>query len=63
MKDRLKEAIGQTAYILDCLRVLKEIMDSGSCNDCEIRYRCEYSPRVGQQVRYNCPFYERDEEP
>jgi hypothetical protein len=28
------------------------------CNDCK-NHNCGYMPRVGQMVRYNCPFYKR----
>lgn len=58
MKDELEKAIGRTAYVLDCLRVLKEIMDSGSCNECEFRTDCRYAPKPEQLVRYNCPHFE-----
>lgn len=58
MKDALEKAIGRTAYVLDCLRVLKEIMDAGSCNECEFSTDCRYAPKPGQLVRYNCPHFE-----
>lgn len=38
------------------LIVLKEIWDSGSCNDCQ-NGQCEWRPKLGQLVRYNCPHY------
>jgi len=57
---RLDEAIAQTAYVLDCLRSLKTIWESGDCNNCGIKNKCEYVPYPGEQVRYNCPFYEDD---
>ena len=58
--DRLSKTISDVAYILDNLRVLKEIYQSGSCNDC-INRNCGYFlPKPGQLVRYNCPFYKPD---
>ena len=38
------------------LIVLKEIWDSGCCNDCR-NGQCEWRPKLGQLVRYNCPHY------
>ena len=59
---RLDDAISQTAYILDCLMVLRNIYDSGSCNDCGSIRVCQCKPKLGQMVRYNCPFYEKEGE-
>ena len=28
-----------------------------SCNNCESRAHCQFVPRWGQPVRWNCPFY------
>ena len=38
------------------LKALKEIWDSGDCNDCR-NGQCEWKPRLGQLVRFNCPHY------
>jgi len=54
---RLDEAIASIAYILDTLIAYRRIEESGNCNNCG-RKPCEYSPNPGEQVRYNCPFYE-----
>lgn len=53
--------IGEQAYMLDALRAYREIIDSGCCNDCGSKKDCEYAPKPGQLVRYNCPFYKRKE--
>lgn len=42
--------------LADWLRVLKEIWDSGDCNDCR-NGQCEWQPKLGQLVRFNCPHY------
>jgi hypothetical protein len=36
--------------------LLKEIWDSGDCNDCK-NGQCEWRPKLGQLVRFNCPHY------
>lgn len=55
--DRLDKAIADTAYILDSLKALREITQSGCCNNCMAVSVCKCKPRPGQMVRYNCPFY------
>ena len=55
---RLDDAIADVAYILDCLRVYRGIVESGDCNRCTIKRDCAYVPKPGEQVRYNCPFYQ-----
>lgn len=52
----LNEAISSIAYIMDSLRTLRDIYNSGDCNNCK-RMNCEYQPKPGQLVRYNCPHY------
>ena len=44
------------------LKVLKEIWDSGSCNDCKFRGHCDIEPKVGQLVRFNCYHFSREDE-
>ena len=51
---RIDDTIGAVAYTLDCLKALREIWNTGSCNDCADR-KCQYKPKPGQLVRYNCP--------
>lgn len=47
--------------LADWLKCLKEIMDSGSCNDCEYGKKgyCGIEPKAGELVRYNCYQYKR----
>lgn len=54
---RLDEAISNVAYILDTLMAYRNVENSGNCNNCTKRVGCEYAPKAGQMVRYNCPFY------
>ena len=56
--DKLNNAIANTAYILDCLRNLRSIYETGDCNNCEIKATCYIKPKLGEMVRYNCPHYE-----
>ena len=58
---KLDKAIAETAYILDCLRTLRDILETGDCNNCGAK-DCVYKPAPGQIVRYNCPFYKEEGE-
>lgn len=55
--DRLDKMISNIGYVLDSLMALRNIYQTGSCNECEAVKTCEYVPKPGQMVRYNCPFY------
>lgn len=59
--NRLNKAISNVAYILDSLTLLRQIQQTGDCNICKNR-DCGYMPKVGQMVRYNCPFYKAESE-
>lgn len=58
--NNLDEAIKNTAYVLDCLMAYRNVLKTGDCNRCKNR-DCGYVPKVGQMVRYNCPFYQPKE--
>ncbi len=58
---RLDDAISDVAYILDTLIAYRHIIESGDCNNCGERKGCQYVPKLGEQVRYNCPFYKTNE--
>lgn len=60
-ENRLDKAIGDVAYVLDSLIAMRNIHDTGCCNDCECSKGCTYKPEWGKPVRYNCPFYVRKE--
>lgn len=61
-ENRLDKAIGDVAYIIDSLMALRRIYETGCCNNCKRKKECGYAPKIGQMVRYNCPFYERTKE-
>lgn len=56
MSKKLDDTIMDVAYVLDCLRALRRIYDTGDCNSCS-NNDCKHKPEWGQMVRYNCPFY------
>ncbi len=58
---RLDAIISDMAYILDCLRLLRDIENTGDCNNCGKTKQCMHLPKVGGMVRYNCPFYKEKE--
>ena len=55
---RLDDAISEVAYILDALMAYRQIVQAGDCNSCGNK-TCKHRPKVGELVRYNCPFYKR----
>lgn len=61
-RTKLDKAIEMTAYISDCLISLRNIQETGCCNECSLVRICAYRPRPGQMCRYNCPFFAREEE-
>ena len=48
-------------YVIDSLTCLKNIMESGDCNTCLKKNTCEFAPKLGELVRYNCFAYLGDE--
>ena len=58
---RLDDIIADVAYILDTLMAYRNIAETGNCNTCKIR-KCQWKPKLGQLVRYNCPHYKAEEE-
>ena len=55
---RLDEALSNVAYVHDVLRAYKRIVESGDCNTCGNKV-CEYKPKCGELVRYNCPHFKK----
>lgn len=58
--NRLDKTISDIGYVLDSLKLLRDIESTGDCNICKNKRRCVFEPEVGQMVRYNCPFYKED---
>ena len=61
MSTRIKceECANEHRQLAEWLKALKEIWDSGDCNDCLHQRNCTIRPKIGQMVRYNCYQYER----
>lgn len=51
-----RECASEHRQLAEWLKALKEIWDSGDCNDCR-NGQCEWKPKLGQLVRFNCPHY------
>lgn len=59
---RLDDVIREVNCILGILLAYRDIVQTGDCNECAKKMGCEYVPKAGQVVRYNCPFFEREGE-
>jgi len=59
--NRLDDVIADVAYILDTLMAYRNIAETGNCNTCKNK-DCQWIPKPGQLVRYNCPHYKAEEE-
>lgn len=59
--NRLDDVIADVAYILDTLMVYRNITDTGNCNSCKNK-NCQWKPKPGQIMRYNCPHYKVEED-
>ena len=51
-----KKCASEHRQLAEWLKALKEIWDSGDCNDCR-NGQCKWKPKLGQLVRFNCPHY------
>lgn len=58
---RLDDIIANVAYILDTLIAYRNIVERGNCNLCKNK-NCQWKPKLGQIVRYNCPHYKAEDE-
>lgn len=57
--ERMQKYLEENRQLAEWLRALKEIWDSGDCNDCSHQHNCTIRPKLGQLVRFNCYQYER----
>jgi len=58
----LKNIINKLKYTVNCLESYESLIDLPNCNDCGKIKSCEYRPGWGEQVRINCPLWEKEEE-
>lgn len=56
-KDMCEKNAAEHRQLVEWLKLLKEILDSGDCNECGIRKVCNILPKLGELVRYNCPMF------
>ena len=54
----LNEIIADYQFLVSMLKDYRRIVESGNCNICAWKKRCDFVPEPGQLVRYNCPYYE-----
>jgi hypothetical protein len=60
-KEMKRKCAKEHRQLAGWLKLLKRILDLGNCNDCALQNsQCRYAPRLGEQVRYNCPFYSKE---
>lgn len=57
--ERMNRNAQENRQRAEWLKALKEIWDSGDCNDCLHQNNCTIRPHLGQLVRFNCYQYER----
>ena len=56
-----KECAEEHRQLAEWLKLLQRILDSGDCNICGIRNVCQIKPNLGEQVRYNCLLFVKEE--
>lgn len=60
--DECKKCAEEHRQLADWLKLLQRILSSGDCNNCAMLHsQCRYAPRLGEQVRYNCPLFVQEE--
>jgi hypothetical protein len=55
----LNEIISHIKSVKSDIWLLHEIMSLPNCNDCKNK-DCEYKPKWGEHIRYNCPLHNAD---
>ena len=55
----LDETISHIKSVKSDIWMLHEIMSLPNCNDCKNK-DCEYKPKWGEHIRYNCPLHNAD---
>lgn len=59
---RSEELKDKLNYLIGCLIALRSIWQTGKqCNDCGNK-DCEWKPKPGEQVRYNCAHWRGKDE-
>lgn len=50
----IKQIFIKVINAIDYIDYIQKLHD---CNDCGIKNSCKYCPKLGQQVRINCPLW------
>ena len=45
-------------YVMGCMIFTERVSNMPNCNTCGKKISCEYVPRLGDDVRFNCPLWE-----
>lgn len=53
---RIREIANDVRFVADVLMLAARIAEMPGCNDCGVE-ECEYEPRWGEPIRYNCPLW------
>lgn len=60
--DEERENLIQLIFsICDYARLGYQISTFNSCNDCGNKWDCQYTPKPGAMVRWNCPLWEGEQ--
>lgn len=60
LDDLIKDPTKDPEFTKSYLQAYKNIIATGCCNECADRKTCSKRPEWGQLVRYNCMFFERE---
>ena len=52
----MKEFARALRYAAECIEYYQRVKSFHDCNDCKDK-TCKYKPRLGEQVRINCPLW------
>ena len=54
--------IEELETVIGCLRAYERLTKLPTCNGCNKIKTCKYRPNWGEDVRINCPLWEKTEE-
>ena len=56
-----KKLAQDLSFAAKCIRYYLRRSKLHDCNDCG-KYKCQYAPKPGEDVRINCPLWEESKE-
>ena len=60
-KDERRKLREMLLYLADCMVAVDDMQSQHNCNDCGIKNKCAYTPKLGTPVRWNCVLWEPKE--